>query len=525
MSDRRRCCVLSCRFATQPIVEGVRLFGLPKDQIQQTQWRQWINIQNKQECNTKNIFICSNHFLAEEKGNRKLKRGAVPSISVNDNGAEEHHQQVENHGQELQVECVAEQVYQQTEENQGQEQAVECVNVQPIQYFQLHQSGVYTATENIHQLERNQHQHETNQPPIVTAQPDQYNQYAFSSVVEIDMNQPDACSILAETGSFNLDTLFDEPEGYSILTETGSFNLDTLFDEENNNVFERGNFVQEQICPTLDNGNNLTSVISIPDDRSNARNDVLCRRTNQVEVPPNKLKTNTSRKCFAENCSNSNRQTVHTFPAIVINGQINHENLNRCKLWIKNSGNIELLNQYSSKLHGKHGLCSDHFDSSQYYNPQTRKRLLSKAVPTLYFSLPISDNDMIRFPKWGPDDIFADMTANDIENGTNESHVENDQQQNNHDTNEQCFRPDEYQNKFENILHTLEWRTCNSCKEKFFTKKSSKKQCSHSKPICSALSSENGFDPGDSKQLYHKLKYLSISALNIFMSFFYIFAC
>lgn len=79
----------------------------------------------------------------------------------------------------------------------------------------------------------------------------------------------------------------------------------------------------------------------------------------------------------------------------------------RCKEWTKNSGNVDLLQMFSSKLHGRCGFCSDHFDDTQYYNPQTRKRLLPNAIPTLNFGNPISDADLNVFPKWGPGDIFS----------------------------------------------------------------------------------------------------------------------
>lgn len=41
------------------------------------------------------------------------------------------------------------------------------------------------------------------------------------------------------------------------------------------------------------------------------------------------LQPTTSRKCFAKNCNNPNKKTIHTFPAIIINREINQDNLER----------------------------------------------------------------------------------------------------------------------------------------------------------------------------------------------------
>lgn len=64
------------------------------------------------------------------------------------------------------------------------------------------------------------------------------------------------------------------------------------------------------------------------------------------------------------------------------------------------------------------------------------------------------------------------------------------------DTSSQIYEPDRLQTAFEDIMTNLEWRTCPKCKEKFMTKKSSKKKCCHTRPICRALSEENNMDPG-----------------------------
>lgn len=77
----------------------------------------------------------------------------------------------------------------------------------------------------------------------------------------------------------------------------------------------------------------------------------------------------------------------------------------RCKLWIQRSGNTKLLEHFSTKLHSRCGLCSDHFDDSQYYN-SSKKRLLPRAVPKLNPDCCIPEEDMATFPKWGPHDVF-----------------------------------------------------------------------------------------------------------------------
>lgn len=58
---------------------------LPKNVETRNKWCQWIAKEN--DCDWKiligrNLFVCSDHFREEDKGVKKLKGGAVPSIST-----------------------------------------------------------------------------------------------------------------------------------------------------------------------------------------------------------------------------------------------------------------------------------------------------------------------------------------------------------------------------------------------------------------------------------------------------------
>jgi len=55
---------------------------------------------------------------------------------------------------------------------------------------------------------------------------------------------------------------------------------------------------------------------------------------------------------------------------------------------------------------------------------------------------------------------------------------------------------DNLQIKFENVMHSLRWKICQNCKEKFYTKGTSDKKCLHSKKICPHFDVSNDMDPG-----------------------------
>lgn len=76
----------------------------------------------------------------------------------------------------------------------------------------------------------------------------------------------------------------------------------------------------------------------------------------------------------------------------------------RCKLWVKYSGNEDLLKFPSTDLHLKKYLCGAHFSSQQFYNA-SRKRLLPNAVPDVSHNIMLDDNQMDLFPVLGKKDL------------------------------------------------------------------------------------------------------------------------
>ncbi|KAK3923556.1 52 kDa repressor of the inhibitor of the protein kinase [Frankliniella fusca] len=188
-----------------------------------------------------------------------------------------------------------------------------------------------------------------------------------------------------------------------------------------------------------------------------------------------------SRKCSAKDCQFS-EVLLFSFPAIVKNEQVIDKNFNRCKEWVQNAGNEKLLEMPSSELYKKHWLCSAHFKDDQFYN-KMRKRLKPDAVPTIFTSLPLSDENMFIFPVWGRHDLQAEIHQNDPDDILlNENKL------------------DAYQKQFEREMLSYEWRICNTCKAKFMTKKDSKQKCVYSVPTCKKFS-ELGIDENVPEEL------------------------
>nr|XP_047137173.1 52 kDa repressor of the inhibitor of the protein kinase-like [Hydra vulgaris] len=58
---------------------------------------------------------------------------------------------------------------------------------------------------------------------------------------------------------------------------------------------------------------------------------------------------------------------------------------NRCKLWVRNCRRQDLDTKSCEELNLNYTICSEHFDSSQYYLANNgSKRALVTAVPTVF---------------------------------------------------------------------------------------------------------------------------------------------
>ena len=64
----------------------------------------------------------------------------------------------------------------------------------------------------------------------------------------------------------------------------------------------------------------------------------------------------------------------------------------RCKVWVKNSGNCDLLGNVLD-LNGSMFLCASHFEASQFSCAE-KQILVHNAVPTLIDALPLTDEQV-----------------------------------------------------------------------------------------------------------------------------------
>lgn len=73
--------------------------------------------------------------------------------------------------------------------------------------------------------------------------------------------------------------------------------------------------------------------------------------------------------------------------------------MNRCKEWVRRSGNIELLTIDSSKLCTSRHICGLHFGDEQYAN-KYRNTLLKTPLqyPTKELPSPLPEQEMAKFP-------------------------------------------------------------------------------------------------------------------------------
>ncbi|KAK3926425.1 Peroxynitrite isomerase THAP4, partial [Frankliniella fusca] len=188
-----------------------------------------------------------------------------------------------------------------------------------------------------------------------------------------------------------------------------------------------------------------------------------------------------SRSCIA-GC-NIEKQTLFSLPCIKVDGVFDIDKVQRCLKWVQNIGVLHLLDVDSSSLYGEYFVCADHFSDDQFYNYQKRK-LLPSAVPTIFNETKISDAAMKKFPVLNSSEAMFDGNS----------------------VNSELF--DSYQKNFERIMNDLEWRTCCTCKESFYTQRGSSQRCKHSKPVCKNLSAENFMDPGEVPTQLRDLSYV-----------------
>lgn len=100
-------------------------------------------------------------------------------------------------------------------------------------------------------------------------------------------------------------------------------------------------------------------------------------------------------KCCAESCIvNDCDRYFFTFPSCDVSDS---KSVERCRTWVRNSGNIDLLKCKSSELAGKFYLCCHHFADWTAVS-STQRYIAVDAVPTIFPSSPLSNTVMKAFP-------------------------------------------------------------------------------------------------------------------------------
>ncbi|XP_034243053.1 LOW QUALITY PROTEIN: uncharacterized protein LOC117646302 [Thrips palmi] len=103
-------------------------------------------------------------------------------------------------------------------------------------------------------------------------------------------------------------------------------------------------------------------------------------------------------KCCAKNCTtNEADRYFFTFPPCDVTDE---KSIERCRSWVRNTGNIDLLKCKSSELAGKFYLCCHHFAdwTAVYNNDGSQRYIAADAVPTIFDSQPLSKKQLKPFP-------------------------------------------------------------------------------------------------------------------------------
>lgn len=99
-----------------------------------------------------------------------------------------------------------------------------------------------------------------------------------------------------------------------------------------------------------------------------------------------RLKTCSAKDCNISRSTNPNA-SFFKFP----------RDIDRCKEWVKNSGNEKLLLVPSKRLNVRKFLCEHHFEESQFFD-KFRRRLKRSAIPSIFSCTPLPDEAMSQFP-------------------------------------------------------------------------------------------------------------------------------
>ena len=83
------------------------------------------------------------------------------------------------------------------------------------------------------------------------------------------------------------------------------------------------------------------------------------------------------RICAAPNCHN------HTYNSTVSMFRFPKDK-QQCKQWVINTRRADLEKYSTEQLYNGYTLCANHFEDSQFMNPQAKKSLIHNALPTLF---------------------------------------------------------------------------------------------------------------------------------------------
>ncbi|KAK3929764.1 ATP-dependent DNA helicase [Frankliniella fusca] len=441
-----------CKNST-PSQSNIHYHGLPRDPAVSEKWIEFIKKQNK--CDEfialSNTYLCSDHFKDDFKGLRRLKKGAIPSIPFISRS-----DVCELPPRSTTTVCAS---------NSYLSLLNEYTSVTEIskKSFEENEAAPTVFRSNLNNNASNEHTSLTEINDIFT--------HEFSSYFEVDMNS--LTNQNQHENTYYEQKIFLAPETV-FYSEKSIDEEDTQMQKEDHNIMEIDNSqynVQTLNEEYTEQQHEDHNVMEIQDDAGRALNQVQSDSVQQSSLT-NKKSRKQNKKCSAKDCGVP-EGSFFSFPSIVKNGIIDPDALTLLKLWIQNSGNIDLLSVPSADLHKRRYLCSKHFTLNQCTNTM-KNRLQPNAKPTLFSCMPLTDSQMSLYPIYNTQHATAALSEN----------------HQNHQVPDDEFiinaRPylDEFQQKFHEEMSSLQWKTCDNCSAKFLTKNGSDRRCVYSRPIC-----------------------------------------
>ncbi|KAK3920622.1 52 kDa repressor of the inhibitor of the protein kinase [Frankliniella fusca] len=500
-----------CHVCLKKKTDVPHLFGLPQNLDFRRVWLEWIAHETKCDVNKipTRVLLCSEHFRQEDVGSRKLRTGSVPRsktdmpiISIPTSNIAGSNTNLPNTA------------INSSHRNNNKSRTLEKRETSHEQDFQgkitdsVPGPNINVPNVSPNVCHRNNDESRNVEVSVTLDEPDLQTPSNISCDTGGDYLLGIECSSIVEIQVPYGGSKRDPTVSGSVAENTPLMTVDNICNKSNQSIAsiahhdhsdENLSSVNEPISsiveiqmPTLiDLTNHVDSVMLFDQEKESRAN---------VPIKSKHTATSKRKKCAANNCPGSASNRYFTFPSVIVSNLIHYKNLERCKTWVQNCGNLSLIQIETEKLHGKYFLCSEHYDDNQFYNSD-RKTLLPNAIPTLFECVPLNDELMNKFPILTISDtamrahLFSPDVNIEIEGRPNMNNNIN-------------YGLDSLQMQFENYMHSLEWTTCENCKEKFSKPLTSNAKCLHSKNNCSMYSKDNDMDPHEVPEVLQCLSYI-----------------